>query len=374
MLTLSKKSCAFAAIGLSSAAALSVAALPSAQASDRNTSELMCMIAGGGLADDINNGVDLPQNEIDWIVDYRDVGDLKSCLSPPRRGVLRFIAMLGQNSSAEDVANVDAAVAWLKKTQPSPDFVPMAFELITGKHGGKAPRAAVALLEWGVEIDDPAAIYELAGLYDAGALGFSKNSAKAMKLEEQAAGLGHATSMYALGVRYYNGQMVKRSTKKADDWFGQAAEHGNTDAVWMLAQLYSGSDRAKQLGFKANAKEGAQYAQLAAQEGNTQAMVLLASYMLKDRKGGDNEKEVFYWLNKASDAGDKTATNVLNQFGPKLRANYAEYREIKARPRPPLFSCKPVTRCLVYRNPGVAGSQKICAPAPNYRSCSLNRR
>lgn len=369
-LTTTKRKLACVAAGFTM---LTGAAIAFAQANDRSTSPLMCMIAGGGLADDLNNGVELLQNEIDWIVDYRDVGDLETCLSPPRRGVLKFIAMLGQNDSAEDVANVNTGVEWLKKTQPSPDFVPMAADLITGKHGGKAPRAAAALLEWGAEVGDPAAFYELAGLYDMGALGFSKDAKKAMQLEQQAAGLGHATSMFALGVRYYNGQMVKRSAKKADEWFGQAAEHGSTDAVWMLAQLYSGSERAKQLGFKANPKEGKKYAQIAAQDGNTQAMVMLVSYLLKDRKGGDNEKEVFYWLEKASDAGDEQAAQLLNQFGPKLRANYAEYREIKARPRPPLFSCKPVTRCLVYRNPGVAGSQKICAPAPNYKSCSLNR-
>lgn len=343
-----------------------------AQSGYVHTPKKVCEGAALVLLKDDDAGEEISASDREWIDDFVDMGEMEECEHPPRHLLLEMLTLSNPRNDSDKLM-IDQTIDFLKKTQAATEYVPMALALIDGRFGTVAPEIGVQLLEYGVEIGDPEALREQGGLYETGALGYPQDKAKALALTRQAAELGGSTAMYAMGVRYFHGNEVKRDWKTAEDWLVKAAEHGSVDAVAVLASAYAGTADARSYGIKPNPKEGRRYALIAANAGDTNSMALYASYLLKDKKSFKHEDEVFYWLNKAADDGDETVAAVLAQVGPELRESYAESRRNRAAiTKPPLFSCKPVTRCLVYRNPGVVGSQKICAPAPNYRYCSVN--
>lgn len=50
----------------------------------------------------------------------------------------------------------------------------------------------------------------------------------------KAANQGNADAQYQLGLRYFNGNGVRRNYTKAASWFRKAAEQGNTHAQYQL--------------------------------------------------------------------------------------------------------------------------------------------
>jgi len=68
-----------------------------------------------------------------------------------------------------------------------------------------------------------------------------------------------AKAQYELGMRFFDGNGVRKSEKEAMKWWRRAAEKGNADAQYMLGYLYEygyGDMRKAEKWFRKSAKNG----------------------------------------------------------------------------------------------------------------------
>lgn len=333
-------------------------------------SESICRIAFAVAKIRIEDGPALNDIQYDWAAGIESEQQLINCTQPPLGLMLSAHAMMGEGSAAEERQYSKEIAANLKQTQPADSYALWVTPLMNGAYGGKAPKTALYWLEYAASIGDPAALYELAGVYQLGAFHIAKDPAKAVELERQAADAGSPIAMFALGVRYLQGNDVKRNHKTGLGWVTKAAEHGYLDAAWFFATAYDGSAEGKSYGVREDRKKAQRFALLAAEAGHTKAMGLYASMLLRDPKSMRYEDEVFYWLNRAADEGDDQIAGILAQVGPDLRENYRKSRERKASIRKPIFKqCPEVNRCVVYKDQYGGTISRACAPQRDYWNC-----
>ena len=88
-----------------------------------------------------------------------------------------------------------------------------------------------------VKVDDAHAINHLGDFYYDGSYGFPQDYAKALELWHRAAELGCAKSIANIGRIYYLGRSVEVDTKKALQYWEDAAIRGNTNARHMLSYV-----------------------------------------------------------------------------------------------------------------------------------------
>jgi len=81
-----------------------------------------------------------------------------------------------------------------------------------------------------VEINDPAAIYNLGCFYSRGSHGFPQDYTKALKLYHRAGELGYANAYNHIGNAYHNGRVVEIDKKKAKYYYQLAAIEGDSMA------------------------------------------------------------------------------------------------------------------------------------------------
>lgn len=335
---------------------------------------VVCKFSYVMLADLVDAGKPLTDEEQEWAVDIEDESDLERCSKPPLRAMLMGLAVIGDNDNTEDRANAAKFNKYLKLSVAPEKYMSMVSGFMNGEYGNKVPKTAVYWLEYAADIGDPQALYELSGVYELGAFHITKDPATAVVMERSAADKGSAIAMFAQGVRYLDGNQVSQSTKTGMKWLKKAAEYGYADAVYFLATAYNGSAEGKSYGIKKDLKRSKQYMKTSAEAGNTTAMGLYASLLLRDPKSMQYEDEVFYWLNKAADAGNDKVQQVLAQVGPRLRENYRKSRERKAELRRPIFEqCPMVERCTVYVNQYGPTGDRYCAMQTDYANCNKGR-
>lgn len=85
------------------------------------------------------------------------------------------------------------------------------------------------------EAGDPDSLFLLGVLHSEG-IDVERDSAKALRLWEEAAGLGHARSMAALGGVYERGMGVQADPDAADRWYRKAADLGHAGSMAMLSR------------------------------------------------------------------------------------------------------------------------------------------
>mgnify|MGYP003559794083 CR=1 FL=1 len=97
---------------------------------------------------------------------------------------------------------------------------------------------AVSYYEESVKLDNEAAQYNLAVLYDEGKF-IKQDYNKAFELLEKSANQGLSIAQYNFGVVYDNGRGVKQDYKKAIEWYEKSANQGNTKAQFNLGIMYA---------------------------------------------------------------------------------------------------------------------------------------
>jgi TPR repeat protein len=85
------------------------------------------------------------------------------------------------------------------------------------------------------EAGDPESLFLLGVLHSEG-IDVERDSGKAVRLWEEAAGLGHAKSMAALGGVYERGMGVQADPDAADRWYRKAADLGHAGSMAMLSR------------------------------------------------------------------------------------------------------------------------------------------
>ncbi len=159
----------------------------------------------------------------------------------------------------------------------------------------------LARLRRHVENEVPEAILNLGDAYRDGDLGLVRSTKKACKLYKRAVELGNSDAMLNLGYRYLRGDGVKLDKKKAKQLWLMAAERGLAAAQWNMAiDLIEGDP-----------KEAIRYYRLAAEQGFTQAEVVLGLAHLRGDGVEFDLDEGKRLLVRAASKGDDQATSVL---------------------------------------------------------------
>ncbi|CAG8438441.1 17148_t:CDS:2 [Acaulospora morrowiae] len=121
--------------------------------------------------------------------------------------------------------------------------------------------------------------------------------------------MGLPNYQFYLGVKYYNGNGIKKNDKEAAKWFRKAAEQDLSPAQLMLGFLYMMG-----MGVQRDVQQGLHWYHLAARQNNSIAMKNIAYHLLTE-KDYKNAKD---WLYKAYEAGDAESANqigIMYNFG-----------------------------------------------------------
>lgn len=120
-------------------------------------------------------------------------------------------------------------------------------------------------------------------------------------ISEQAA-TGDAAAQHQLALLYSNGQGVKKSKKKARDWFVKAASQGYVESKYELGKLYS-TGRLKEAAYVV----GANWFKEAANENHDKAQYALGM-LYNDGKGVERNPELaLAWFAKSAKLGNPDA-------------------------------------------------------------------
>ena len=141
-------------------------------------------------------------------------------------------------------------------------------------NGNGVAQDSIKGLEWynkAIEQDEPTALYALAEAMEKedSIAGYSKRQLRKRPTIEfitRAAKNKHAEAQYKLGRFYEEGTYVKKSKKKAFNWYMHAASQGHADAMERVGYYYE-----KGRGVKKNEHKAANWYRLAEQGGNEQA-------------------------------------------------------------------------------------------------------
>ena len=138
-----------------------------------------------------------------------------------------------------------------------------------------------------------------------------QDPARALRLYEQAAGMGYILSQYNCGMLYFEGVGCTRDYEKALDWFKEAATQGDADAQYMCARTiheikktYIGVGTMEAWDTMKVCTDAILFwEKKAASQGHAEAQVALGKLYF-----GENDYETArYWLEKAVSQGNDDA-------------------------------------------------------------------
>ncbi|CAN5405347.1 hypothetical protein BH09PSE1_BH09PSE1_11100 [soil metagenome] len=136
-------------------------------------------------------------------------------------------------------------------------------QLDTGQPGG------VATITRAAKLGLAAAQLKLAGLYETGENGVSRNAAEARLWARRAADAGDAHGMHAFGMYLFDGVGGAKNRVEALDWLLKAANKGLVDSQFNVAKIYENGDD----GIAPNPTEALKWYMIAARTGDTEAPV-----------------------------------------------------------------------------------------------------
>lgn len=154
-------------------------------------------------------------------------------------------------------------------------------------------------------------MFELATMYEKG-VGFAKDMGQAVQLYRKSAHLGYAPSQLQVGLLYENGILVPKNETLAAAWYVRAAEQSHPTAQYLLAGMYR-----QGIGVPKNLEQAKILYENAANFGLVDAQYDLGVfYLLKTEY--QNYRKAEYWLQKAADQNDTQAREILIQLQQKL--------------------------------------------------------
>ena len=188
--------------------------------------------------------------------------------------------------------------------------------------------------------ENTAAIYGLAHCYEDG-IGVVKDSKKALEFYEQAANAGDVLAMSGAARLLENGTGVRKNINKAIEWYQKAAEAGDEFAYYQLGEIYldeyinmdddfrSNIYGDEKRALKDNQKAGV-YFRKGADAGNILCMWRLADMCERGLGMAKDENLAFRWHLRAAEAGDsvgmaEVGKRYLEGRGTKKNLREAEY-------------------------------------------------
>lgn len=141
-----------------------------------------------------------------------------------------------------------------------------------------------------------------------------KTTAKApqmgvMAQQEKNGVVGSIVEIVDLPIQIIEELVMSGKTKDAIKLIQGLADNGDSDAAYYLAKLYQEGDVVEE-----NFKTSAKYLQMAADLGNTKAMMEIAQYGYMCAKSEFDREEVFDWFHKAALSGNSEAEMIISYF------------------------------------------------------------
>lgn len=130
----------------------------------------------------------------------------------------------------------------------------------------------------------------------------SAAATKGVEKLREAAELGNPTAQHAIGVCYFTGLGVTKSTDQALSWFHKSAEKGNADAQFKLASLYIRGD-----GVSIDEARAVELLKKAAEQGHAEAQYNLATLYSSGKSVPKDPGAAAAWFRRSADAGHAIA-------------------------------------------------------------------
>ena len=186
------------------------------------------------------------------------------------------------------------------------------------------PAKAVSLIELAAGADYRPAQLILSDMYGVG-IGVKKDTAKAIAWAERAASAKDPEAEIQLGSMAMRRDAMKRDVQLAREWFQLSAEQEYSRGMFAMAATFLKPGATLE-----DAKMGFKWLQLAAENGNSAAMFYVAGMLVatpaSGLAGAQANDAARKWFQRASDAGEATASEVLQleQKGLTLREAFQE--------------------------------------------------
>jgi uncharacterized protein len=269
-----------------------------------------------GLAYESGRGIDQSQELA--LKNYRKARDAGNKEASYR--LARLLGVMGGDGQQKEAQEILEA---LSKEDRGEAARMLGEGCLQGWFGGKADfDRARTWWEKSAEKGDEAAAIALARLLD-GEFGFpeKRNPADALNYYLRAAELGNGRAMAIAGSRLLNGEEEIRDEKKARKWLAMAIENKELDAYLVLGNFAEKVTKSDPVAF-------AEYLK-GAEAGQSQCMLLVASFMMEGRGGQEkNPEEALAWFKKAGEAGQilghvQAASILLGGDGLKIVEGYS---------------------------------------------------
>ena len=128
-----------------------------------------------------------------------------------------------------------------------------------------------------------------------------------MAQQEKNGVVGSVVEIVNLPIQIIEEKVMMGNTKDAIKLIQGLADNGDSDAAYYLAKLYQEGDVVEE-----NFKTSAKYLQMAADLGNTKAMMEIAQYGYMCAKSEFDREEVFDWFHKAALSGNSEAEMIIS--------------------------------------------------------------
>ena len=149
----------------------------------------------------------------------------------------------------------------------------------------------------------------------------------ALREFKKAAGQGHASAQYSLGLIYTNGNGVDENDIEAFKWYHKAAEQGVASAQYNLGVMYDKGD-----GVAENDIEAFKWYRKAAEQGVASAQYNIGLMYAKGEGVVEDDIEAYKWLNLATALGHKNAAKVKKLIATRMtRAQIAEAQKLSTK-------------------------------------------
>ena len=158
----------------------------------------------------------------------------------------------------------------------------------------------------------PEAMNQLASMYFYG-LGQERNDQLGLTWYKKAASLGNSNALYTLGLLSETGVATKLDFEDALTYYQEASNQGNEKAMLALARMYHYG-----LGVNQDQKRSAELYQKLADRQNAYAQYQLGTYYLEGTAGERIPDKGKFWLEQASQNGNKQARQILQRIEANL--------------------------------------------------------
>ena len=144
------------------------------------------------------------------------------------------------------------------------------------------------------EEGDEDAIHCMAILYDSGKWSVRIDREKALAFARLLAEKGRPDWQIIMGLFYEDGGPVRRSSRKAFEWYMKAAEQGDVWGQYLVAECYTSG-----LGVRRSYKKAVEWYKKAADQGDHDAMYLLGWHYCMGYGVTRDDEEGYKWFEKA---------------------------------------------------------------------------